>query len=67
MSGHNITTSDIRDAGFCVDGLREWVEAQDLDLRKVVKGKYTIEELAHIHDANFKRVVDAAKKRHGIK
>ena len=66
MAGHDITTSDIREAGFCVDGLREWVEAHDLDLRKVVRGKYTIEELQHVNDANLQRVLNAAKKRHGI-
>lgn len=60
----NIITDDIRAAGFCVDGLREWAEAHDLNLRKIVKGQYTIDDVEHIEDANIQRVIEIARKRH---
>ena len=64
-----VTTSDVRDAGFCVDGLREWCETNGVDLRTLVKGKYTIQELIDlevVNDAYSRRVLEHAKKRQGV-
>jgi hypothetical protein len=64
-----VTTSDVRDAGFCVDGLREWCDANGVDLRTLVKGRYTIQELIDLgawDDANGRRVLEYAKKRQGV-
>ena len=60
-----VTVDDIRRAGFCVDGLREWVEHHGLDIRRVVEGDYTVDEIKHIEDANIQRAIEEAQRRAG--
>lgn len=60
-----ITVDDIRKAGFCVPGLREGAERLGLDIRRVVKADYTVEEVEHIEDANVQRAIMEAKRRVG--
>jgi hypothetical protein len=60
-----VTIDDIRNAGFCVDGLREWAEFHGMDIRRVVKGDYTVEELRPYNDANINRAIEEAERRAG--
>lgn len=52
-----ITMSDIRDAGFCAKGLREFCLKHDIDMRRLVRGGIPVSEVEHIEDANFLRVL----------
>ena len=57
MPGEIITMSDIRDAGFCAKGLREFCLEHGIDMRRLVRDGIPVSEVEHIEDANFLRVL----------
>jgi hypothetical protein len=52
-----IKMSDVRRAGFCGWGLREFAAQHDLDLREFVKNGVLVSDVEHIKDANLQRVI----------
>jgi len=61
-----VRIQDVRAAGYCVRGLREKVEAYDLDLRRLVKEGLPYEEVEAKagQDAQVQRVLEACRARH---
>lgn len=57
-----ITINDIRRAGHCVKGAREWFERHDLDFREFVKNGIDEEDLLRIGDGLATNVVEHKRK-----
>jgi hypothetical protein len=58
-----ITMNDIRAAGYCGTGLRDFCRIHNLDLTKLVNEGWTEEDVSHVEDEHLLRVIDVAKKR----
>lgn len=56
-----ITIADVRDAGYCVSGCKQWLAMRGFDFRSFVKSGLTYGELKHIDDAILSDII--AKKR----
>lgn len=52
-----VTITDVRRAGFCVLGLREWCDTHDVNLRKLVTEGIPESEYQHIDDANLELIL----------
>ena len=53
-----ITPDDIRRAGHCADGFREWLAAHNLDLATFFRGGYRASDFLATNDANGIKVVE---------
>lgn len=58
-----ITISDIRKAGHCVSGAREWAHAYDIDFRDFIRNGIDSEVLLATGDAMAQQVVDRKIER----
>lgn len=58
-----ITINDVRAAGHCVRGAKDWFERHGLDFRGFIKNGITEEEFLASGDALAKRIVDLKKER----
>jgi hypothetical protein len=56
-----ITMSDIRDAGFCASGLREFCAKNEVDMRRLVREGIPASEVEHIQDANLRHVLNVKR------
>lgn len=63
MSEVRVTMNDLRTAGHCASGIREFFKVNNLDLVKLVREGLTEEDLAHVHDVNMDRVKEIAAAR----
>lgn len=48
-----ITMDHIREANFCVAGLKPWCAENGVDLRKLVREGIPLDELNHVDDAHL--------------
>lgn len=58
-----IYIKDIRDAGHCVKGTRDWFDRHGLDFRKFLREGISEEEFTTKGDALARRIVDLKKSR----
>jgi len=58
-----VTITDIRKAGYCVSGAKEWFERHNLDFRDHVKNGTDAEILLATGDALAVRVIELKKAR----
>lgn len=58
-----VLIKDVRRAGHCVSGLRDFCSEHDISLRRWVTEGIPISELEVIEDANLSKVLDCARKR----
>lgn len=63
MDEVRITMNDLRRAGHCASGIKAFFSRHDVSLRKLAREGVTLEEVAHIKDANLDRVIEMAKER----
>lgn len=63
MTEVRITMSDLRQAGHCAPGVRDFFKKHNCDLRKLAREGLTMEDVAHIRDANLDRVIQIAEER----
>lgn len=52
-----ITMTDIRKAGHCVRGARQWFEGHGIDVKDVVKNGITVERLRALDDGLAEQVI----------
>ena len=60
-----ITINDVRRAGHCVRGAREWFERHDLDFRDFLKNGIAEREFLKSGDALARHVVELKRARRG--
>ena len=60
-----IDINDIRQAGHCVRGAREWFERHDLDFRAFLKGGIDVETLLATGDHLAVDVIERKRERDG--
>lgn len=60
-----ITITDIRAAGFCVSGVKDWFAAQGWDFKAFLRDGMDDEKFLSTGDANAQRVVDLKAERNG--
>lgn len=60
-----LTVSDVRAAGFCVKGLRDWFRDNnvDIDFRTFLREGVDIEYAENVEDPLVQRAVEIAKQR----
>lgn len=58
-----VTITDIRAAGFCVDGARRWFAAHGLDFRHFLKNGIAVEDFLATGDSRAAVVVERMKAR----
>jgi hypothetical protein len=58
-----ITITDIRRAGFCPSGIREWFEGKGFDFRDVLKNGISATRLLATGDGRAERVVASVIRR----
>ena len=58
-----ITMDDIRKAGHCARGARDWFERHDLDFRAFLKQGISVEKFLISGDALAQRVVELKRER----
>lgn len=63
MSDDRITMDDIRAAGHCVRGVKEWFERHGLDFRLFLREGISEEEFLASGDSLARRIVDLKKAR----
>lgn len=61
--GMIVTITDIRLAGFCASGVRNWFEGYGLDFRSLLKNGITAEDLLATGDARAIQVVERKLQR----
>lgn len=58
-----VTMTDIRNAGFCASGLKEFCDKYDINLRTLVKEGVPVSEVEHIEDANLQHVLEVKREQ----
>ncbi len=58
-----VTVADIRQAGFCVSGIKQFCQQHNIDFRELIKDGIDITELEHIDDIMVKQVIEQAIER----
>ncbi len=61
-----ITITDIRQAGHCVAGAREWAKAYDIDFRDFIKNGIDADVLLATGDAMAEQVVQRKIERENL-
>lgn len=59
IAGMVVTIDDMRAAGYCVRGIRDWFGRYDFDFRDMLKNGIDAEKFAATEDACALHVVDA--------
>lgn len=62
MSGR-VTISDVRQAGYCVKGIREHCKRVGVDFKRLVREGIPISEVEGLDDAMAQRIIARAKER----
>ncbi|AOR76563.1 hypothetical protein [Novosphingobium resinovorum] len=60
-----VVVSDLRTAGYCVDGAELWFKAHDLNFRDFIKHGLDVEVVRPIGDPFSQRVIAIAEEREG--
>lgn len=63
MSSVRLTMADLRSAGHCARGIRQFFDKHGLDVAQLVREGVPEDELAHIDDANLKQALGVARAR----
>lgn len=58
-----ITIQDVRDAGYCVSGAKEWFRSRGLDFRSFLREGIPYRQIAHFDDAMLTHIL--GRKRGG--
>lgn len=58
-----VTMADCRKAGYCVAGVRRWLEANGIEWRDFVRNGVAVERVEQIDDAMSQAVIAIAKGR----
>lgn len=58
MTERRITITDIRRAGHCAAGAREWFEAHGIDFRAFLKDGVPVDQLKALHDGFADQVIE---------
>ena len=60
-----ITITDIRLAGHCVSGTRDWFEKHNLDFRDMLRNGIDIEIFRALNDGFAQQVIERKEQRRG--
>lgn len=63
MNEIRVTINDVRMAGYCGSGLREFCDAHGINLPKLIREGLPVEELEKIEDARIHNVLEQTYAR----
>lgn len=64
MSEIRVTMTDVRAAGYCASGLKDWMDGHGFDIRDFVKNGMAVEDMEATGDEHGLRVAEKARERH---
>lgn len=65
MGDERITMADVRAAGLCCRGCKEWFRLRGLDFNDFLKNGIALSQIEHLNDALVDQVMASKNKRGG--
>ena len=65
MSREIITIADVREAGYCVKGAREWFRLKGLDFKGFLANGIAVETVAAMDDAMVQHILKIKRENNG--